>query len=64
MVEVNESVGRPEALAQFLSRDNHSRSFQQDRQNAKWLVLQTQTTSIFAKLTGIKVGFENSETQD
>lgn len=63
MVEVNESVRRPELLPQFFTGDDFTLPLQQYEENLKWLFLQSQPHSRFAQLSRGGVGFIDTESE-
>ncbi len=46
MIEINESIGRPDFLAQLFARYDPARLFQQNPENVKGLLLQPDSGSI------------------
>ena len=58
MIEINECIGGPDSLLQFVAADDFARSLQQDFQNLQWLLLQLDLHSLPAKLSGVEVGFK------
>jgi hypothetical protein len=64
VVKIDESVASPEAVAQFVSRDNLARIFKEHRQDLERLLWEFETKTVLAKLAGLQVHFENPEMQN
>jgi hypothetical protein len=61
VVEVYESVRRPEASMQFLASDELAGALQEEGQNVKGLVLESHLGAVPAEFAGAQVSFEDSE---
>src|SRR5439155_20913988 len=64
VVEINEGVGRPELVTQFFSANYDARTFEEEFQTRKRLVLQAEAPSLLAKLAGFEIGFEDSKAHE
>ncbi len=64
MFEVYKSVSGPKLVPQFLAGNNLSRPLQQDRQNLKRLLLETNPLSALAQLSGGEVDLKDAEAND
>jgi hypothetical protein len=64
MIEVDESVRRPELAAQFLSGDDFSRLLKQRHQQLKRLFLELYLLSPLAQFPCLKIHFEGTETDN
>ena len=64
MIEVDESVRRPELAAQFLAGNQFSRSFKQRRQDLQRLFLEPYLLSSLAQLPGLEIDLERTETNN
>src|SRR5215469_8738094 len=62
VVKINECVGRPELIAQFITRHRLTRMGEQQSQYLEGLLLDLQLDPILAKLARSKIEFEDSET--
>jgi hypothetical protein len=62
MVEIDECICRPKALAKLFTGDNFPRRFQKHREQKKRLLLQPHFAAAFAHLSGAHVYFEIRET--
>ena len=63
MIEINERVGWPQFVAQFLARDEFSAALEEERQDLKGFLLQLDLDPILAEFSGSKVNFEGGESQ-
>src|SRR5439155_21087033 len=61
VVEINEGVGRPELVTQFFSANYDARTFEEEFQTRKRLVLQAEALSLLAKLAGLGIGMVDSK---
>jgi hypothetical protein len=61
VVEVNEGVGRPQAMAKIIPGDHFSRLLQQQGEDLQRLLLQLHLQSIPAQLSGAKVNLKRPE---
>jgi hypothetical protein len=64
MVKVDECVGRPQAPAEIVSRDDLGGAFQQHRQNLERLFLQLDSYARFAEFMLLEVKLEQGKTED
>ena len=64
MVEINEGVGRPQRLLNFLARHNLACPLKQKYQHLKRLADYLQPDTAFSQLTGFRVGLVNAETKN
>src|SRR5438034_2270355 len=64
VVEVDERVRGPELVPQLLSGHHLARTLQEQGQQAKRLILQTDLASLPAQLSGREVDFEGPEAED
>jgi hypothetical protein len=64
VVEVDERVGRPDPLLQFLARNYFARSLQQNLQELKGLLLESHLRSVLTQFSCILIQFELSEPDD
>jgi hypothetical protein len=63
MVEIDESVGRPNLGAQLLASDHIAGAIQNSGQHLQRLALQAQPYTVFPQLTGANIQFEVFEAQ-
>ncbi|HSU66315.1 MAG TPA: hypothetical protein VLJ39_05570, partial [Tepidisphaeraceae bacterium] len=61
VIEVDEDVGRPEALTELFTGDDVSGGFEQDRQEAKGLLRQPDDPTISGELRGRRVKLEQAK---
>src|SRR3954465_7582504 len=61
VIEVHESVGGPEALAQILPGDHFASPFKQRDEDLERLLLQTDFAALAEEFAGANVGFVNTE---
>ena len=64
VIEVDESVRRPELTAQFLSGDDFSGPFKQRRQNLQGLFLELYPLSPLAQFPGVEIELECTDTDN
>ena len=64
VVEINERVGGPEALANLLAGDQLAGLLQQDFENLDRLALQLQPDAILTELSALRVELEGAETEN
>ncbi len=64
VLEVYESVGRPEPFLNLFSGDHLSRAFEKHRQDLKWLACQLEFQPALVQIAGAKIGLEESEAND
>jgi hypothetical protein len=64
VVEIHEGVGRPALIAKFFACDHFARPLQQDREDLKGLLLQSDPYALLAHLSSAHVHLERSEPQD
>jgi hypothetical protein len=62
-VEIDEGVGGPKFLAEFLSGNQFAGTFEEQREDLEGLLLQPDSNSVLAKLTGAKLNFKNAKPQ-
>jgi len=62
MVEIDEGILRPEALAKFFTSDDVTRGLQQDGQKQKRLFLQPDSTAFSSQLASSQIYLEICET--
>jgi hypothetical protein len=62
VVKINEGVGRPELLLQFVTSNDLARPFDESKQYLERLLLQAHTRAVAAKLSRAHVHFEGTET--
>jgi hypothetical protein len=61
VVEVYESVLRPESFPQVFPRNHFARLFEQHGENLKWLILEPDSATVLEKFSGAEIDFEWSE---
>jgi hypothetical protein len=61
VIEVDENVGRPEALTELFTSDDVSGRFEQDRQEAKGLLRQPDDPTISGELRGRRIELEQAK---
>ncbi len=64
MLEVNEGIGRPELLLQFLAGDYLPRPLQQEFQDSQRLALNADFGPLPSQLSRGDIQFENAEPDD
>lgn len=64
MVKIYEGVRRPQLLAQFLAGDNLALPFEKEKENLKWLFLQSYSHTALAQLSGGGVYFVHPKPED
>jgi hypothetical protein len=62
MIEINEGVSLPEALAQLLARNHLAGTLEEHDEDLKGLLPQLQPYSLSAQFTGAEVGFKDTKT--
>ena len=63
MIEIDEGLGRPQAIADFFPGDGLAGTFEQHRQNLKRLLLKPDSDSPLPQLAGAKIDLEHGKTQ-
>ena len=61
VVEVNECISRPQAMAQIVASDDFSRLFQKQRQYLERLLLDLDLDAAPAEFAGVQVKFEDAK---
>jgi hypothetical protein len=64
VIEVNKRVGGPYPPLEFLTRSNLTRLLQQNLQNLKRLLLQSDLGPVAAQFSGVLIQFELPEPDD
>jgi len=64
VVEIDECIGLPEAVSQFIAGDDLAGSFQEHHENLKRLLGKLQAESMLAEFQGIQVYLEDPKTYD
>ncbi|HEY2171966.1 MAG TPA: hypothetical protein VGJ30_20250 [Candidatus Angelobacter sp.] len=64
VIEIYESVRRPDSLLEFFAGDNFARLFEQRLQNPERLLLQPNANSAFAQLSGTQIQLKAIETHE
>jgi hypothetical protein len=62
--KVNECIGRPELLSQFLTGEEAARASEQDGQQLERAAVDRQTNSMSAELPGTDIQFEAAKADD
>jgi len=63
VIEIDESVGRPDLLPQIFARNHAAGVFQQNGEHLKGLLLQAQASAVLAEFSSRQVHFEDGKTQ-
>ena len=64
MVEINEGTLGPQQLAEIVASDNLATALEQKPQHLKRLILQFDADAISAEFAGLKICFEDAESND
>jgi hypothetical protein len=64
VIEIDEGINWPQLRMQLLTRDHLAGTFNQDRQNLKWLPRKTQAHSVFAQFSRLMVDLESAKAAD
>jgi len=63
VIEIDEGIGRPQAVAKLVPGHGLARPFEQHGQNLKRLLLKSEPHSLLVQLTGSKIDLEHAEPQ-
>jgi hypothetical protein len=62
LVELDKSVGWPDAVLEFIAGDDPTRLFEQNAEDLEGLVLESDTRAVFAELTRLPIQLKGAET--